>query len=401
MKKRSRKRSKPRTRIVLTLAILVILGISAVGAAILFNQFSGDGNKPPNDTNPNYPVKILNKQIPPGYVMGFPVEAGWISGMNAIFIENAGQKVSIRFTAKSGGTVTNVAIDALLYKGQPTVKVGLQEDSNGSPEGQWMKENAFGIVQLGSKSGFKTVQLGTAVTLTKGKVYHVVIEAAEDPLNGTAAIASYQANGFAQPLNPDDPDIVWNDPQMNILYYCGDAWKEQNKWPIFVISYSDGTLEGQPYTLIAQWVVWGATYVGQTLIPASDYNVEKIAFDVSLGSSGAPQDRLYYQVRDSSSNILAEGVFAERSQLNTVRTWVEATLPTPVTLKAGKLYRISVLSPQTDFANAYYLFGHEFSYNASIGYGGLQYQLTSSYDGGRSWNDNADADAVFKITTPG
>jgi len=116
-------------------------------------------------------------------------------------------------------------------------------------------------------------------------------------------------------------------------------------------------------------------FVGQTLIPASDYKVGKIAFDVSI-KSGAPQDKLSYQVRDSNNNVLAEGVFAERGQLTVSQTWIEVTLPTPVTLKAGQLYRIIVLSPQTDLDNAYYLYGHEFSYDPTIGYGGLQHQLT-------------------------
>jgi len=220
-------------------------------------------------------------------------------------------------------------------------------------------------------------------------------------LNGTPALSTYQADSFAQPLNSDDPDIVWNDAQMNVLSLSGNSWVPLNRWPMFVVSYSDGTSEGQPYSLAAQWVVWGATYVGQTIIPASDYKVGKIAFDVSLGSSDAPQDKLYYQVRDSSSNILTEGVFAERSQLTALQAWVEVTLTTPVTLKAGKLYRIIVLSPQTDLANAYYFYGHEFCYNSTIGYGGLQYQLTSTLSCGATWGDNPDADAIFKLTNAG
>ncbi|MEM2686120.1 MAG: hypothetical protein QXM01_03480, partial [Candidatus Bathyarchaeia archaeon] len=83
------------------------------------------------------------------------------------------------------------------------------------------------------------------------------------------------------------------------------------------------------------------------------------------------QDKLYYQIRDSDNNILIEGIFAESSQLTPAQTWIEVTLLTPVTLKAGQLYRIILLSPQTDLENAYYLYGHEFSYSYNIGYGGL------------------------------
>ena len=194
---------------------------------------------------------------------------------------------------------------------------------------------------------------------------------------------------------------LWNSCIHNYSsFICGNSWAQKNRWPMFVVSYSDSTSEGQPYSLCAQWVVWGSTWVGQSLVPASDYKVGKIAFDVSLGS-GNPQDKLYYRIVDASNKVLAEGVFVDRGVLTTSQTWIEATLTTPVTLKAGELYRIILLSPQTDLTNAYYLFGHEFCYDPSIGYGSLQHQLTSTLTGGDSWGDNSDADAIFKITTTG
>jgi hypothetical protein len=362
------------------------------------NNDTEQPNNTHNSNNQSYVNKIVNKQIPPGYVMGFPVDAGLKCGMKALFIHNSNEKVSIRFTAKMSGNVTNLVIHAFTYKGQPTIRVGLQEDNSGDPTGVWIKENAFNTVKLESSSGsFKTFQLGTPVFLNMGQVYHIVIEAGEDQLNGTAAISAYPANGFAQPSHPDDPDIVWNDPQMIILSLRGGSWDQQDKWPVFIVGYSDGNSEGQPYSLCAQWVVWGSTYIGQALVPASDYTVGKIAFDVSLGK-GNPQDKLYYQIRNASNDVLAEGVFVDRGQLTIWQTWIEATLVTPVTLRAGKLYRIILLSPQTDLANAYYLFGHEFSYDPSIGYGSLQSQLTSTHNGGKIWGDNSDADAIFKVT---
>jgi hypothetical protein len=238
----------------------------------------------------------VNKAIPQGYVMGFPIDGGLTNGMNVVFIQNPNQKVSTRFTAKLSGTVTRLIIYAFAYEGQPTIRVGFQADNGGNPQGQWMTNNAFGNLQPSSSSGFKEVQLGASVTLTKGQVYHIVAEAVQDNRSGTAAIVTYQASGFAQPYNPDDPDITWEDVKMNTLFSDGQSWQEQNKWPIFIIEYSDGQQEGQPYSLIAQWVVYGSTYVGQTLIPASDYQMSKVAFVVSAGS-GTPQDNLYHQVK--------------------------------------------------------------------------------------------------------
>lgn len=397
----------------LVLAIVAILILSATGVALFFlnTQSPTTTSITPTSSSPStttitssptktstYSIKILDKQIPPGYVMGLPFDGGLIHGMDVIFLESSNQKVSIRFTAKLSGTVTKLVIYAFAYKGQPTVRIGLREDSEGKPKEQWMNSDAYGIIQLPTKQGFVTVQLKSAVAIAKGQIYHILVESADDPLDGVIALRTYRTNGFAQPSNPDDPDIIWNDAKMNILLYKVQSWLEQNKWPIFAVEYSDGTLEGQPYSLVAPWVVWGSTYVGQTLVPASNYKVGKIAFVVSL-KSGTPQDRLYYQIRDAKNNILSEGVFAESSRLTTLQTWIEITLPAPVILEAGQLYRIIVLSPQTGFDNAYHLYGHEFSYNYMIGYGGLQHQLTSSHNSGTTWGENPDADAVFKIIT--
>lgn len=402
MKKHVRRSQKSSTKVALSFAIIAILVLSIFGA-IIFKGPSDNGDHEPNPSpsptpTPTFQPIILNKSIPPGYVMGFPVDGGLTNGMNVVFIQNSNEKISIRFTAKLSGTVTSLVIYAFAYRGKPTIHAGLQEDSGGNPKGQWINENAFGTIQLSSSTGFKSVQLQQGIALTKGQVYHIVMDASNDPLNGTVAVTTYQANGFAQPLNPEDPDIIWNDSQMNILSFDVQGWHQQNRWPIFILRYSDGTMEGQPYSLVAPWVVYGSTFVGQTIMPASEYRVGKIALDISL-TSGTPQGNLSYQIRNSNNAILTEGVFAEPDQLTASQKWIEVTLPTPVTLKAGTLYRIIVLSPSSNLENAYYLYGHEFSYNNTIGYGGLQQQLTSSLDSGGHWGENPDADGIFKLTT--
>ncbi len=346
-------------------------------------------------------IKIVNKQIPSGYIMGFPIDAGLVNGMNVEIIPSPDQKVAIRFTAKLSGTVTALYIYAYALQGEPSLRIGLQGDSSGSPSGQWINGNAFGTTQLSSSGGFKAVQLPAAVNITEGQIYHLVIEPAGDPLNGSVAIITYQANGLGQPLNPDDPDIVWNDTRMNTLIYDGQGWQEKDKWPIFVVQYDDGRSEGQPYSLSAQWVVWGSTTVGQTIVPASNYTIAKIAFVVGL--TGQPKDNLYYEVRDSNNTVLANGLFAEASQLTAQRTWIEVTLPSAVSLQMGQVYRFVLLSNGTDLGNAYYLFGHEYTYDQDYvaGYGGLQHQLTLSLNNGENWADNQDADAIFRLTNAG
>ena len=327
--------------------------------------------------------------------MGNPIDIRLLNGMTVLFIRKPSDEASIRFKAQLFGEVGAITICAFSTVGRPKIRFGIQEDEGGLPKGEWISET--GVVQLSSSQSFKTFNLNKGVNLTQGKVYHVVIEPGEDPLNGTAAIVTYQANYLGQPFNQEDPDITWPDTNINTLSF-GTRWTMEDKWPIFIIRYRDGRSEGQPYSLAAPWVVYGSTCVGQTIIPASDYRIGKLAFDVSL-KGAEPKDKLYYKIMDSANQVLADGVFAEQKQLTIRQTWIEVTLPTTVELKAGKLYRIFLTSPGTDLQTAYHLYGHEFSNNYLIGYGGLQHQLVTSHDGGIKWSENPDADSIFKLTT--
>lgn len=348
-------------------------------------------------TSASSQTKILGKQIPPGYVMGNTIDANLMSGMGVLYIKQFDEKVSIRFTAQNSGDAKALTINALAAKNQPSINIGLQDDVNGLPSGKWVGGAGFGTVQIPSTDGFVTVNLQQTSSISKDKTYHIVIEPAGTSLPDVITLHVYQSNVYAQPYNVEDPDIVWADKSMNTLSYSGGKWVEMNEGPIFVVSYSDGRHEGQPYSLLAPWVIHDTSYVGERIVPASNYRIGKIAFDVGLKNQ--PKDKLHYEIRDSSNTVMATGVFAEASQLTIWQTWIEVTLPNPVDLQAGKLYRIVLTSPQTDLNNAYLIYGHEFIYDVTIGYGGLQHQLISSNNAGKDWADWTDADAVFKITT--
>jgi hypothetical protein len=309
--------------------------------------------------------------------------------MNTLALDDS--KASIRFTAKASGEATSIAINIVPSNQTSQVLAGLQRDSDGTPEGAWMGEG-FGVAGTPDRNGFAVAELQRPVELQQGEVYHIVIEAVG---SASLSIKAYKANGHAQPLNYQDTDIVWSDSAMDMLSYDGTKWNEENKWPIFAVKYSDGRMEGQPYSLLAPWVIYGSTYVGQQIVPSSDYTIRAISFVVSL--EGQPLDKLYYEVRDSENNQMAMGVFAEAGSLTQWKSWVEAKLDTPIPVKKGELYRIFLYSPGTDLKNPYRVYGHEFSFDSKIGYGGPIHQLIISYDAGSRWMDWTDADTVFKL----
>lgn len=378
-------------RVVLLLVIaMLILFILSHFISLFENNVETETINPTIDQNLTEINSSAQQEI-----IGNPIDINLKTGMNVIFIENSAQKVSIRFTPQFSGEVIELVIKGRASDGH-AVRVGLQEDKNGTPEGGWMSENGFGISQINNSNfEFITVKLQNPVPVLEGKVYHIVIEPID--LTDKILIMTYLANAFAQPLNNENPDIIWQDPYMNMFFYNGKVWREENKWPIFAIGYSDGRLEGQPYSLAAPWVIHDSVYVGQAIVPVSEYSIGKVALVVSL--KGSPKDRLYYEIIDSNNSVMAKGLFAESSQLTTWKTWIEVSLDSPVMLKDGELYRIILFSPGTDLDNAYRVYGHEFGYNSSIGYGGLRHYLTISHNAGSKWAKWEDADTIFKLTT--
>lgn len=365
---------------------VVTLIVAAVAAGLVLYLASGFFMSNTGTTAPPVGQQAASGE---SRIIGNPVDIDLSTGMDALTL-NGPEKASVRFTAKMSGEVTAIAINALTSSQTSQVHVGLQRDADGIPEGEWIDES-FGVIGTPDKDGFAVAELQTPVELQKSGTYHIVAEAESTSFS----MKTYKANGQAQPFNYRDIDVVWPDSNMNVLSYDGMRWSEENKWPIFAVIYSDGSMEGQPYSLLAPWVIYNSTYVGQQIVPSSDYQIETVSFVVSL--EGEPLDKLYYEIRNSSNISIAKGVFADAGDLTRWKSWVKTELDLPAHFKKGEPYRIFLYSPGTDLENPYRVYGHEFSFADEIGYGGTTHQLVISYDAGSKWGDWKDADTVFKL----
>ena len=403
-----RRKARSSRKVIFSVAVLLVFGATSIFAFISPSVLSNSTSQTTTTqttlatttttttatATASFQTKILGKQIAPGYIMGNPIDIELETGMTFNSIAAAGEKVSLRFTSRLSGDVSTLAVNGLIQSGQPKLRVGLQNDNGNTPSGNWLSS---GMIAVPSSKGFMTVNLEQPAKLKAGRTYHVVLEAPAEGPAGSAAIISYIANTPRRPLNLEDPDIPGPDEAINTLFYDGQKWTEQDQWPIFVVKYTDGRTDGQPFSLAAPWVIYTSVRAGQTVIPASTYKVGRIAF--VIGKQGAPTDRLYFEVRNARNEVLTQGVFAESGEITANKVWKEVPLSAPVTLEAGNVYRIAVYSPGTDLQNAFRVYGHEFSYDTTIGYGGLQHQLVTSHDGGAIWVENPDADAIFKLTT--
>ncbi len=354
--------------------------------------------------------QILRKTIPSNYKLGNFFDNGLLIGMEWSELENSDQIHSIRFTNKQNGEINAITLNLLLHSAREVI-VGIQEDDGtGYPSGTWNNDESYIKTVLQPRQAKAYFELPQSFEVSKDKVYHIVIQMAAISSKNLISenttknieeetpvlIIHYQRNTPHQPFNPEDPDIYWPDFAINSLHYNGVDWVILDKWPTYLLSYVDGTVDGQPYTLKANWIVQENRPVGQTLIPHSDYQVSKFAFVVS--KNGNPADDLFYGIKDLDNNLLASGMFVKSVDLTKKPSFIEVSLDEPIDLNAGDLYRFYVYSPIPRGEDNYNLFGHEFSFNKTVGYGGKIHRLTTSSDF-EHWGSWYDADAVFALTT--
>jgi hypothetical protein len=332
-------------------------------------------------------------------IIGNPVGVERLPGITIVILEEPEQKVSFRFTSKYTGEIESLAINLLDYEfdNRSKIQAGLQADDNGEPSGVWIGRPGHETSEA-DRNSFVTIELEQSAPLLKGRVYHLVIQTTELAVNTNEHIPvkMYNLHAPAHPLNEEDLDVTWPDEMMNTLYYDGASWEERNDWPIFVVKFADGRTQGQPYSLAAPWVIYGERYVGQEIVPTTNYVAEKFGF--SVAAMGEPSGKLCYEVRDSDNNILAGGLFVERDELTQAPRFVEVSLDSPLFLDKDKPYRFVLYSLGTELKEPYHIYGHEFTYDNLIGYGGLRNVLTISYDAGSTWKRWDDADTIFTIS---
>ncbi len=355
--------------------------------------------------------QLLKKTIPKNFKFGNFFDNGSVIGMGVSELQNADQIHSIKFTNRHDGQINGITLHLLPFVERGVI-VGIQEDNGtGVPSGNWINDDSYVKKIVKPREGKYHFDVPKSVPVSKGQVYHIVIqldpvsnlqlpseENSDKIVSSSVMVLHYKENTPNQPFNFEDPDIYWPDPAINSLQFDGETWMTLDKWPNYLLTFDDGKVDGQPYTLIANWVVQENRPIGQTIIPHSDYNVSKFGFLVS--KTGNPTDDLYYGIQDNNDTILAGGLFVEADDLTEKPTFIEITLDESIKFNAGELYRLYVYSPIPKGEDNYNLFGHEFSYDRTVGYGGEINRLTTSSDF-ENWGAWYDADAVFSLTTEG
>ncbi|MCX7779086.1 MAG: DUF2341 domain-containing protein [Patescibacteria group bacterium] len=160
---------------------------------------------------------------------------------------------------------------------------------------------------------------------------------------------------YKQPYNHSEPAKNFNDSASNVLYWNGSSWLVQNQQPIYLIGFSDGSFEGNPYDEENQTdnqINSSSIKIGQQFtVPAGAATQKVIQTSFYLKKTGNPPDLLLTLEKVGGSSV------TKTISANTVSNqyaWVEApAFDEAFNLEANATYRL-YLSCAGCSANNYY-----------------------------------------------
>ena len=321
-------------------------------------------------------------------------------------LDTATKKFAIRFTPQRSATVGKIHVYATAIGSPPPYTFGLQTDNNGVPSGVYISASTAVV----TTSWWVEIDIPD-VPVIQGTTYYIVVS------SGTAEPTSsnyiYVRSGL--PLNkflPLTPLI--EDPAANVLDYDISqigSWATKDFQPIYVLEYTDGKLEGNPYggfadysqTVISWWEVCGSTVVGQEFV-VKDSTRYISDIGVYVIKKGEPQDNLYYGIYDvDADKMLETGLIATPDEvITTDYKWVEKQLSNVITLSKDRKYRIIFYSPNSVSQLNSYLICVPNTVSARTEYTQLSWCGTDAYavkslDNGTTFLSFSTRDLTFRL----
>jgi len=279
---------------------------------------------------------------------------------------------AMRFRAQKDGSVSSVRvyIQTATNSGGITYRYGLQADNAGNPSGTYLSSGTAAF----STTGWQTVNLASPVSVTAGTTYHLVIQYVSGTINNTHYIAIRNS----QPLNQLVPFNQAADNQQNTLWFNGSAWSVQNREPLYVLGFSDGTFEGNPYDNSEARSIYEGNFEGEKFTLAADKTVSALNIYVSKNTNQNPADSLKVTLQDLTANTkpIDNLVFLSGPDVTTTYAWKTLNLPSSLTLPAGNQFRLYFSSSGSDSKRYYRLYNVSNPNNAE--YNGINWEGTGS-----------------------
>ena len=129
-------------------------------------------------------------------------------------LNDGNDSLSHRFTCQDNKNVDLAYFKVSSIVGtSPTYKIGIQtDDGNGSPSGAWL--GSTWALLTPTSAGWKGLNYGSPPAMTKGDIYHFVIEYS----SGTIDASNYIKILFSSPGNDVAPYNNTDDDNIGVLF---------------------------------------------------------------------------------------------------------------------------------------------------------------------------------------
>jgi len=329
-----------------------------------------------------------------------PYGNGFIVNVPTILyrLNSVTRRTSMRFTAQKTGSVNQVRvyISRANNSANVTYRYGLQSNSGSQPSGTWL---AFGTVPTNT-TGWLTVNLGSSAPLVAGQIYHLVVQfdSGQQPSN-----SRYIEIRASSPLNNLYPLNGKADPNANSLTYAG-TWQSANYQPLYLLRFSDGTFEGNPYDNSAISRIYQNNIEGEKFTLTSEEKLTGVSLYVGKNRSTNPADSLYVKFTDLNDNsILLDEQFVAPTDVSTTLGWKTHNFASTITLSANHTFSLEFYSTGSNNKDYYNVLDISTPNNAE--YIGLTWAGTDAVatrsTGGNPFTDLTFVDLVYQLLLVG
>lgn len=353
-------------------------------------------------------TNVVTTNISGGEVVLAPISGGSqtmgnkfiATSFSSLPLASANNWFSIRFTAQNSKLANQLGFyqNSQTGGGLANYAIELRSNNAGNP-GTVL---ASGIYSPVGAARWVNVNLNSSVNLTSGTIYHIVIR----KISGTRNLEVR----FSSPLNNAIPYDGATDTASNVLFSFtkGTSWLTLNRQPIYLVGFSDNTVEGnplhQPYddsTSVTR--IFNGNFIGEQFsVTGLNRTATNVSFYIRRISTTPPEDNLYVTLYDVTNNNLIEtGILVNRTSVSTTYSWYSYVFTQPRTLIAGRTYRFFLSSPLTTNGRSYVLSAQETQNSASyIGrtFDGSNSFYAKSANSGGSWNPFSYRDVPFRYT---
>lgn len=304
-------------------------------------------------------------------------------------LDSPEKRVSIRFVAQASKTLSGI-MTYLYKKGADIVwRFRLETDDNGKPSGQLAWDGAWQTRGITS-SKWWAIDFLSQGTLRMGEIYHLVISFENLPAWGTPDSDNFINIRSLWPFNLKWINGVETNENRGVLVHDGFEWVEYKREPVYVLRFTDGTYEGNPYYTVRDDIgdvgVFGDNVKGEQFTQRVTRRVGAVEFHVRR--RGNPADNLYV-ILGPLEGPMIEASLGNAAIIGDKWGWVGTTFEEPLVLRAGITYIFGLKSLGSSRENRYEvnLLG---TYTTSP-YPSLTYDGTNSFHvysttGGSAWS---------------